>query len=206
MTMEIKIWGTRGSRPTPKPSHLKYGGNTTCAQIISVDELILIDSGTGMSELSDYMLSQGKFAVKGKLFQTHGHTDHITGFPFFVPFYIPGTEMTVYGANRGVMEVLIDEKRRSDTGRLTKESLEEKVCNKTRTINSVKKPFYEQQKPENRQFPVPLEGLNAQINFTDLSENDVVESGNVRISYMNGIHPQGVAIYKFQEGNKTIVF
>ena len=31
------------------------------------------------------------------LFLSHTHWDHIMGFPFFTPIYIPGTKMRVYG-------------------------------------------------------------------------------------------------------------
>src|SRR5690606_12631540 len=33
MSFSVKLWGTRGSIPTPGPSTQKYGGNTACVEI-----------------------------------------------------------------------------------------------------------------------------------------------------------------------------
>ena len=35
--------------------------------------------------------------IKTEIFPTHTHWDHIMGFPFFTPGYVPGTKLKIYG-------------------------------------------------------------------------------------------------------------
>ena len=35
--MRVKVWGARGSVPTPGPSTNRYGGNTSCLQVTLSD-------------------------------------------------------------------------------------------------------------------------------------------------------------------------
>lgn len=93
----IKLWGTRGSTPVSNPNFMKHGGNTSCLSIETGDEIIIIDAGTGIRELSPYVLSSG--IRKLHIFIGHTHWDHIQGFPFFIPAYVPGFEIVIYGAS-----------------------------------------------------------------------------------------------------------
>lgn len=99
--MKIKIWGTRGSIPVPGPNTVKYGGNTHCVEIRygEEDHLLIIDAGTGIRPLANHLVTKQlpKGPIKAQLFFTHTHWDHIMGFPFFIPIFIPGTELQVYG-------------------------------------------------------------------------------------------------------------
>lgn len=97
---KVKFWGVRGSLPCPGPTTARYGGNTACIQIkLDQDYQIIIDSGTGIRELSASLLSdpEVKKPLKIFLFLTHTHWDHIMGFPFFTPIYIPNAEITIHG-------------------------------------------------------------------------------------------------------------
>lgn len=94
--MKVKFWGTRGSIPTPGPSTVKYGGNTTCLEIRTDDDkLLIVDAGTGIRELGLSLLGQG--AIEASIFITHTHWDHIHGWPFFIPAFIPGNRFTLHG-------------------------------------------------------------------------------------------------------------
>lgn len=104
--MKIRFWGVRGSIPTPGPHTIKYGGNTTCIEIrTDEDQLIILDGGSGI-----YMLAQQlakKMPLEAHIFITHTHWDHIHGLPFFTPLFVPGNEITLYGgfdivAGRGI--------------------------------------------------------------------------------------------------------
>ena len=82
--MNIKCWGSRGSVSVSGKEYLKYGGGTTCIEIIANSgETVIIDAGTGVREL-------GADSVSGNKSQyyflfTHVHWDHISGFTFFKP-------------------------------------------------------------------------------------------------------------------------
>jgi len=93
----VKFWGTRGSIPTPGYLTRKYGGNTTCVEISIDDTLIICDAGTGIRELGVDLLKRGMSSVQAHLFFSHMHFDHIQGFPFFTPAYMPTSELTIYG-------------------------------------------------------------------------------------------------------------
>lgn len=99
--MKIKFWGVRGSIPCPGPLTMKYGGNTPCLEIRfpDIDRLIIIDAGSGIRDLGNFMMGNDlpKGPIKTEIFLSHTHWDHIMGFPFFTPIYIPGTELKVYG-------------------------------------------------------------------------------------------------------------
>src|SRR5689334_6637930 len=95
--MKLKFWGVRGSIPVPGPGTVKYGGNTTCLEIKgSQGECIVLDSGSGVRTLGLDLLKR-KPIPPINLFITHTHWDHIQGFPFFTPCYIPGTTIHVKG-------------------------------------------------------------------------------------------------------------
>lgn len=98
--MEITIWGSRGSVPVSGERFARHGGATTCVEIAlegasgETPSRVIIDCGTGLSELGR---SWGGRSLSGLFLQTHMHWDHIQGFPFFVPAYLPKNTVRVYG-------------------------------------------------------------------------------------------------------------
>lgn len=98
--MKIRFWGTRGSIPTPGHKTLKYGGNTSCVEVdLGGDYIIIFDAGSGIRELGNYLLSTNE-RIKGHIFLTHFHWDHIQGLPFFAPAYLPENQFTIYGCEQ----------------------------------------------------------------------------------------------------------
>ena len=94
----VRFWGVRGSLPSPGPDTVIYGGNTSCLEIRADDRLIIIDLGTGVRPLGDWLQHNDhqKFGkIKADIFLTHTHWDHIMGFPMFNPVYVPGTELRI---------------------------------------------------------------------------------------------------------------
>lgn len=99
--MKIKFWGVRGSIPCPGPHTVKYGGNTPCIEVRFEDtgRLMIIDAGSGIRELGLHMMAHDlpKGPINTEIFLTHTHWDHIMGFPFFTPIYVPRTTIKIYG-------------------------------------------------------------------------------------------------------------
>ncbi|HEY5233681.1 MAG TPA: response regulator [Verrucomicrobiae bacterium] len=90
----LKLWGTRGSVPTPGANFLRHGGQTSCMAVRTEDAVCIFDAGSGIRDLGiDLMKSKIRNV---HLFITHTHWDHIQGFPFFTPAYDPGFKITVY--------------------------------------------------------------------------------------------------------------
>ncbi len=95
--MRIRFWGTRGSLAKPGPTTLHYGGNTSCVEVWTADgTLIVLDCGTGAHGLGLALAASVKPPLRGHLMITHTHWDHIQGFPFFVPLFVPGNEWDIY--------------------------------------------------------------------------------------------------------------
>ncbi len=95
--MDIRFWGTRGSIPVPGNSTLKYGGNTPCVEIrTSSGKMIILDAGTGIRELGNY-INNNNIDQPLDILLSHYHWDHIQGIPFFGPIYQKGRKVTFYG-------------------------------------------------------------------------------------------------------------
>ncbi|MGB0371891.1 MAG: MBL fold metallo-hydrolase [Opitutales bacterium] len=132
-----KIWGCRGSIPTPlyasqvrgkiqralrlaKDVDLEtdadidafidnlpfevsgtYGGNTSCVELAteSDSEHLLLDAGSGLKSFSEEYMRRdaSKTPATFHFVMSHLHWDHIQGFPFFGPAYIPGNKIIIYG-------------------------------------------------------------------------------------------------------------
>jgi CheY-like chemotaxis protein/phosphoribosyl 1,2-cyclic phosphodiesterase len=94
--MRVQFWGTRGSIATPGPETLRYGGNTPCTAVWTNDgSVIIFDCGTGARKLG-LALAQGG-PLRAHLCVGHTHADHIQGLPFFLPAFLPGSHLTIYG-------------------------------------------------------------------------------------------------------------
>ena len=98
--MQVRFWGTRGSIATPGPQTVRYGGNTSCVEVrTQKGTLIVLDAGTGLRVFGDALMAGGG-AQRGHILIGHTHWDHIQGFPFFTPLFVPGNDWDVY-APRG---------------------------------------------------------------------------------------------------------
>jgi len=94
---QINFWGVRGSIPCPGPETVRYGGNTPCIEMQVAGERLIFDGGTGLRVLGQSILEQ-KLKLDAHLFFTHSHWDHIQGFPFFLPAFIKGNSLKIYGS------------------------------------------------------------------------------------------------------------
>jgi phosphoribosyl 1,2-cyclic phosphodiesterase len=94
----IRFWGVRGSYPTPGTHTVRHGGNTACLEIQAGGHTLIFDAGSGIIRLGEALLqrAQGE-PLPLSLFLTHGHGDHLVGFPFFAPLFSPKTCLHLFG-------------------------------------------------------------------------------------------------------------
>jgi phosphoribosyl 1,2-cyclic phosphodiesterase len=96
--MKIKFWGARGSIPVSGIKYIKYGGSTTCVEIRSKkDELVIIDAGSGIRLLGKELLRKARNNFS--MLFTHSHWDHVLGFPFFAPIYNKKAHIKIMGCS-----------------------------------------------------------------------------------------------------------
>jgi phosphoribosyl 1,2-cyclic phosphodiesterase len=93
--MIIQFWGVRGTVPVSGKKTVHYGGNTCCVSLLVGHDLFIFDGGTGIRELSNYLIKQKKLPLSAKIFISHPHWDHINGLPFFCPFYMKNNEFEI---------------------------------------------------------------------------------------------------------------
>ena len=204
--MKIKIWGARGSLPSPiKPEEIQdkifqavfgmppidtndpeevwdhiselpllirgtAGGNTSCIEVQAGDEFIIIDAGSGIRDLGLELLKgpcgQGKGVIH--LFFSHAHWDHIQGFPFFRPAFVPGNKIFIY------------------------------------SVHDLRKALDGQQQPLT--FPVPLAYMQAQLEFVQLEPGRAFSIGKVRINSIKNPHPGDAYSFRFEDEHSTFVY
>jgi phosphoribosyl 1,2-cyclic phosphodiesterase len=207
--MKIKIWGARGSVPSPltpeavrekiyqaiiglgstiDPTDLEAvrayidnldplqsgtaGGNTTCLEIQAGNETIIIDAGSGIRELGLALMAgpcgQGQGTIH--LFFSHPHWDHIQGFPFFRPAFVPGNRIIIYHVHPYDWrnDILSEQQRR---------------------IN----------------FPVSFEMMQATFEFVPMSPDQTLSLGPLSIRTLKMHHPGDSYAFRFEDGYSTFV-
>ncbi|MBI5383931.1 MAG: response regulator [Verrucomicrobia bacterium] len=106
----VRFWGVRGSIPTPGPSTMFYGGNTSCVEVRADGEIIIFDAGSGIRALGLQLSQEFKDQpLDLTLLLSHTHWDHIQGFPFFMPAYNPRNRLRILGyegATQGLFRTL----------------------------------------------------------------------------------------------------
>ena len=109
MAFDIRFWGVRGTIACPSTTHAKYGGNTSCIEVMVGDRTVIFDAGTGIRNLGTELLKRD--VREAHLLMSHTHWDHINGFPFFVPAYDPSRSLHIMAGhlgnvNGGIKDVL----------------------------------------------------------------------------------------------------
>ena len=93
--MLVRVWGARGSLPTPGAEMVRYGGNTSCVQVtLSDGTQVVLDAGTGIRNLPADLGSSGGHV---HVLLSHLHLDHIQGLLFFAPLFEPSARVTIWG-------------------------------------------------------------------------------------------------------------
>jgi phosphoribosyl 1,2-cyclic phosphodiesterase len=84
-----------------------FGGNSSCVEIeTGGGEYVLCDLGSGARLFGISVLARHGPARPNTfhVFMSHLHWDHILGFPFFTPAYIPGNRIRIYGGHADLDE------------------------------------------------------------------------------------------------------
>lgn len=91
--MQILPWGVRGSIPVTAPAMQRYGGNTTCFEILhDGPSQIIVDAGTGIYAMGQHLGTAGE----AHILISHTHLDHVQGLPFFAPLHNPAWKVHIY--------------------------------------------------------------------------------------------------------------
>jgi ribonuclease BN (tRNA processing enzyme) len=173
------------------------GGNTSCLEISSGEDRLIIDAGTGINALGQDLTNDFcepdderlKYLVDTKyldlptstytnndkpinlnLLLTHTHWDHIQGLPFFNPLYNPMATINIYGCQA--------------------KQIQEALSIQQSSVYL---------------FPILLEQVGAKLNFHDFPA-DGLKLGPFKIESMPLPHPGGCLAFKIKSGGKTIVF
>jgi phosphoribosyl 1,2-cyclic phosphodiesterase len=92
--MRVCLWGTRGSIASAGPETVRYGGNTSCAEVEGRDgTIVVLDAGTGVRRVGATYHEPRRIDI----LLTHLHMDHIQGLGFFGPFFQKDFEVHVWG-------------------------------------------------------------------------------------------------------------
>lgn len=186
--MKVKFWGVRGSIPVPGKSTAGIGGNTSCVEVRTDDDILIIfDAGTGIRNLGLSLLEES-FSEGGKvghLFFSHTHWDHIQGFPFFAPAFV--------GA---------------------KDALKRPVEARTNIFHlyGAKKVFERLENTlkgqmEYQYFPIELDNMGAVIHFHEIQETPLRLGKNI-ITPKHLNHPNGVLSFRVENEtrDKIVVY
>ncbi len=82
-----------------------YGVNTSCVEIADGDHLLVCDAGSGLRDLGADLLARGALPATIHILLSHPHWDHIQGFPFFAPAYMPGNRIVIHGGRHELEKV-----------------------------------------------------------------------------------------------------
>ena len=81
-----------------------YGGHSSCVQLEPASGAnVILDMGSGARPLAGHFLGRYRGAPQTyHVFMSHLHWDHIMGFPFFTPAYIPGNRIIIHSCHAEV--------------------------------------------------------------------------------------------------------
>jgi phosphoribosyl 1,2-cyclic phosphodiesterase len=105
----LRFWGVRGSYAVSNRGALKYGGHTSCVEVVAGKRQIIFDAGTGIIGLGKDLIKNNQVPLRLNLFLSHTHHDHLSGFYFFDPLFDKRNRINIFGpgsAKRSLAETL----------------------------------------------------------------------------------------------------
>jgi phosphoribosyl 1,2-cyclic phosphodiesterase len=91
----------RGSYAVSHRGALKYGGNTSCVEVVAGKHQMIFDAGTGIIGLGKQLLKNNRGPLRLNLFLSHTHHDHLSGFYFFDPLFDRRNRINIFGPGSG---------------------------------------------------------------------------------------------------------
>lgn len=196
--LKVKFYGVRGSIATAGDETRRYGGNTSCVSVEAGPCHLIFDAGTGIRKLGSDLMKRGG-PVDAHLFFSHLHWDHIQGFPFFGPAFVPHNMLHVYGVQSPV-----DPLGSSTTQELHRSILEAPPP----PTPSVRAAMAAQMTAPN--FPVGLDAMKANLEFLDVPYGDRLRLGTpecpVLVRHVGVDHPNGCVAWRVDCGGKSVVY
>ena len=174
--MRITFWGVRGSIPTPGPDTMGIGGNTSCVEVRAGKQILVFDGGTGLRLLGKKLVKE--MPITAHMFFSHVHWDHIQGFPFFDPAFVPGNTIHLYGGNN------------------VSRTLEETLAGQ---MDHPSFPVHLSQMGASMTFHDLAEGQSVELPSGDPQKPIKVTTGA-------GNHPNGVWAYRVEYAGRTMVY
>jgi phosphoribosyl 1,2-cyclic phosphodiesterase len=179
--MNVRFWGVRGSIPVPGPLTERYGGNTSCVEVVTASGTRLVfDAGTGLRNLGRALMdptgpANGLFE-RGQgtahVLVSHTHWDHIHGLPFFGPLHRKGNQVQLYA--------------RENCGPPLK------------AIFAAA--------PNGPYFPTPIERPEATLAIRELRDDAHFEIADVRVTCARLNHPYTAIAYSLQADGAKVVY
>ena len=146
------------------------GGNTPCIELQVGKDIFILDAGSGIRELGLELMKGDCGRGQGVLhiFFSHPHWDHIQGFPFFRPAFVPGNKIFLYGVH----------------------DMEAVLRRQQEFIN----------------FPVSIDYMQADLTFINLKPEEVLDFDDLRVRNICNYHPGDSYAFRFEKGNKVFVY
>ncbi len=183
MSLKIKYYGVRGSLPVSGGDFSGFGGNTTCCYIQHKDTKIVIDAGTGIRILGlDLMRTElPKTGGHIHMLFTHTHWDHIQGFPFFIPAFLPNVTLDIYGETKTVPGL---------------DGADEE-WNIEKVLKMQQHFIY---------FPVGTKYMSSNKTFREITPASKLRIGEVDVECFALHHPNSTLAFRFTAEGKSFVF
>ncbi|MDH4201103.1 MAG: MBL fold metallo-hydrolase, partial [Spirochaetia bacterium] len=153
-----------------------------CVFVKINDQNIIIDTGTGIRNLGlDLLKVLPREGGHAHIFYTHTHWDHIQGFPFFIPIYMPNNSFDIYGETKNIPGL-----------------------NNTKETWSIKNVLHTQQ--NFMYFPVSVKDLPSRINFHEIEPGQNLDLNGFEMRFIRMRHPNDSIGMRFNYNKKSYVF
>ena len=187
MGVSVTYYGVRGSIPVSGKAYKHYGGNTTCVMLQQGDVTIIIDAGTGIRQLGNDLMATRDISSKNKfnILFSHTHWDHIQGFPFFTPAYLPTSTLEIYGETKTIR----------NPKKNTRSS--DEIWDIKRVLSNQQIYTY---------FPVPLNVMASEKKYHDLAKKPEFMIDAIKIRTLRMHHPNDTIGFRFEFNGGSFCF